>query len=160
MRTGFITLCLCFFFFILPIQCYFISNDLGVGVQGAVYRFQVTPQGNSLITLPKELNYVVDGTYEGRTSFSIAFWGLGTIILMAITILSLVYLNRLALAHIKIIKIGLLAAAVSYLVSVVFQYGVFFTGMAGISLPIGTLILIITAVGLHMGQDIFFSRGF
>lgn len=153
MKTGIITICLCAFFFILPLNCYIMGNDLGVGIQGAVYRYQITNQGNLLLPITKELDYVVSGIYEGKTAFSILFWVFGTIILSLITILTLVYTNYLTLRHIQIIVLGLMGLSVSYLISCFFQYGIFLSGPAGVSLPIGVIIVLMVALGIYYFKD-------
>lgn len=154
MKWGIIAVCLCAFFFLVPLQCYTIGNDMGVGIQGAVYRFQMTPQGNSLIPLPTELGYITSGTYAGKTAYSVMFWILGTLILAVITIVSLVQGN-LTFRHIRIICAGLAGAAVMYLVSCFFQYGVFLSGPAGRSLPAGVILMIVAAAGLYRYRDFF-----
>jgi hypothetical protein len=155
MKWGIIAVCLCAFFFLVPLQCYTIGNDLGVGIQGAMYRFQMTPQGNSLIPLTSELGYVINGTYAGKTVFSVIFWILGTLLLSGSTMISLVQGNRLTLRHFRIICAGLAGAAVMYLVSCIFQYGLFFSGPAGSSLPTGVILMVVVAVGLYSYQDFF-----
>jgi len=156
MKTGIIALCLCAFFFILPLQCYIIGNDMGVGVQGAVFRYQMSSMGNSLIPITKELGYVASGTYEGRTAFSILFWAIGTTILSLITLLSLIYGNRLTPRHIRIITVGLGSSGLCYFISCFFQYGMFLSGPAGISLPIGVILMLLFALGFHFYKDFFF----
>lgn len=158
MKTGIITLCLCAFFFIIPLQCYIIGNDMGVGIQGAVYRYQMSSEGNSLITITKELGYVTSGTYEGRTAFSVLFWAIGSGILFLITLLSIIYANRLTSRHIRIITTGLGISGISYLISCFFQYGMFLSGPAGISLPIGAILMLVIALGFFSTQISFSLR--
>lgn len=157
MKTGIITLCLCAFFFILPLQCTIIGNDLGVGFQGAVYRYQITSGGNSLLPITSELDYVISGTYEGRTAISILFWVIGSIILSLITVLSLVHANQLTPHHIRTVIIGLIAAGVSYLVSCFFQYGMFLSGPAGFSFPVGLILMLLVALMLKFYKEKIFS---
>jgi len=158
MKWGSIAVCLCAFFFLVPLQCYIIGNDMGVGIQGAVYRFQITPQGNSLIPLTSDLGYVISGTYVGKTAFSVIFWILGTLLLAGITMIPLVEGNRLTPRHLRIIIAGLAGAAVGYFVSCIFQYGLFFSGPAGSSLPAGVILMIVVAAGLYTYRDFFFPE--
>lgn len=156
MKTGIITICLCAFFFLMPIQCYIMGNDMGVGIQGAVYRYQMSSQGNSLITITKEVSYVTSGMYEGRTAFSVLFWAIGSAILFLITLLSLMYANRLTSRHIRIITQGLGISGISYLISCFFQYGLFLSGPAGISLPIGMILMLLIALSIYFYKDLIF----
>lgn len=160
MKTGIIALCLCVIFFILPLQCYIIGNDMGVGIQGAVYRYQMSDQGNSLITITRELGYVTSGTYEGRTAFSIIFWTIGSAILFLITLLSLMYANRLTTRDIQVITLGLGISGISYLVSCFFQYGLFLSGPAGISLPIGVILMLLIALSIYFYKDLIFIKDY
>jgi hypothetical protein len=127
---------------------------MGVGIQGAVFRYQMTAQGNSLIPITTEATYVTRGIYEGKSAMSVIFWVLGTIILTLLTILSLVYWNRLSPRHIRIITAGLAGACISYLVSCAFQYGIFLSGPVGRSLPVGVILTIIFSIFLYYYRDL------
>ena len=157
MKPWIIALCLCIFYFVLPLQYFTIGNDMGVGIQGAVFRYQMTTHGNSLIPLTTEVTYVSSGLYEGKTAMSVIFWMLGTSILTVLTIFSLVYWNRLSPQHIRLITLGIAGAGICYLVSCSFQYGVFLSGPAGKSLPIGVIIMIIFSFFVYYYQFFFKS---
>jgi hypothetical protein len=156
-RTWVIAVCLCIFWFILPLQCFTIGNDLGLGIQGAVFRYQMTVQGNALIPITHELSYILSGIYSGKTALSVIFWSLGSLVLAAITMLSLVYWNRFPRSRLKVILAGLILASILYLGSCVTQYGLFLSGPAGMSLPIGVLILILFTLFLYLYQNLFFG---
>ena len=155
-RVWIIALCLCAFCFIVPLQCYAIGNDLGLGIQGAVFRYQVTVEGNSIITLAEDLSFIVKGIYSGKTAISIILWTLGTVVLVLTTIFSLIYWNRLPRHYLKFIAMGLVGAGILYLGSCVAQYGLLFSGPAGISLPLGVLLLFLYALLLLFYTDWFF----
>lgn len=156
-RTWIIASCLCIFCFFLPLQCFIIGDNLGLGVQGAVFRYQMTVQGNSLIPITRELGYVSSGIYSGKSALSVVLWTLGTIVLAATTILSLVHWNRLPHYILKLILLGLVSAGILYLGSCVAQYGLFLSDPAGISLPIGVVILCLFTIFLYSYQNLFFS---
>lgn len=156
MRTWIIALGLCFFCFILPLQCFIIGEDNGLGIQGAVYRWQMTIQGDSFILIPHELTYIQLGFYTGKTALSIILWTLGTLVLALTTMVSLIYWNRLPRNHLRFIVLGLTGAGILYLASLAVQYGLLLSGPAGISLPFGVFILILFALFLHLYQDWFF----
>ena len=157
MRTWIIAVCLCIFWFILPLQCFIIGNDMGLGIQGAVFRYQITVQGNALIPITHELGYVTSGIYSGKTALMVILWTLGSLVLAAITMLSLIYWNRLPRSQLRIILVGLVSASILYLGSCVAQYGLFLYGPAGIALPIGVLILILFSIFLFRYQNLFFD---
>ena len=155
MKPWIIAFCICIFYFMLPLQLFIIGNDMGIGIQGAVYRYQISPQGISLIPLTSEVFYVTSGLYQGRTAMSVTFWVLGTAIFTVLTIASLVYWNQLSLRQIRIIMPGLAGAGFCYLVSCGFQYGVLLSGSAGKSLPIGIIFLIIFSIFVYYYQYLF-----
>ena len=158
MRTWIIACCICIFCFFLPLQCFIIGDNLGFGVQGAVFQYQMTLQGNSLIPITSQLRYVTSGIYSGKSALSVVIWTLGTVVLTATTILSLIHWNLLPHSRLKIIIAGLVSASIFYLGSCAATYGLFLSGPAGISLPIGVVILIMFTIFLYSYQNLFFSN--
>jgi len=128
---------------------------MGLGIQGAMYRYQMTVQGNSLIPVTYEIGYVTSGIYHGKTAISVILWALGTFVLMCTTILSLTSWNGLSRRDLGFVIIGIAGSCILYLASCVIQYGLLLSGPAGISVPLGILLLIIFAVFLHFFHDIF-----
>jgi len=155
MKTGIIAICLCLFFFIVPLHLYIIGNNLGIGIQGAVYRYQITGQGNSLIPFPNDLGYVTSGTYKGKTAQSILVWITGTMALMMITIFALIRFDSLTPVHIKIISMCVVGVGIGYIIACMFQYGMFLSGAAGISLPVGVIFMMISAMVLFQYRGFF-----
>ena len=158
MRTWIIAVVLCIFWLILPLQCFVIGNDLAFGIQGSVFRYQMTADGNSLIPLTHEVAFVTQGTYAGRTAFMVIFWTLGTVVLTLTTIGALFYRNRLPQKYVRYIVAGLAGAGILYLASCVAQYGLLLHGPAGVSIPLGVLVLFLFAVFLQVYQDFFYSE--
>lgn len=158
MRSWIIALGLFLFCFIIPLQFFIIGNDAGFGLQGAVYRYQITNYGTSLIPVTREMIYVTNGTYTGKTALSIILWVTGTLMIVLTTIISLIHGNKLASRMFSFIILGLVVAVVLYLGSCVAQYGLFFSGPAGISLPIGILLLGLFVINLYFYQDLFIDQ--
>jgi len=156
-RTWIIALCLCAFCFVVPLQCYVIGDNYGIGIQGAMFRYQVTNVGNSVITLTKDLSYVASGTYSGKTAISVTLWTLGTVVLVLTTILSLGCWNRLPRHYLRFMTMCIMGAGILYLASCVAQYGLLFSGPAGISLPFGLVILVLFVIFLHYYQNRFYD---
>lgn len=155
-RTWIVSASLCFFLFILPLQCFFIGNDLGLGVQGATYRWQMTVKGDSFIPFTQEINYIFMGIYTGRTALSVILWTLGTLVLTVTTLVSLVYWDRLSRCYLRFIIIGIISASIFFMISLCVQYGLLLSGPAGSSLPIGIIILFLSAGLLYYYQDFLF----
>jgi CHASE2 domain-containing sensor protein len=118
----------------------------------------MTIQGNSLIPITYEIGYITSGTYHGKTAISVILWALGTFVLMCTTILSLVSWNDLSRRGLGFVIIGIAGSCILYLASCVTQYGLLFSGPAGISVPLGILLLVIFAVFLYCYQDIFIDE--
>ena len=130
---------------------------MGIGIQGAVFRYQVTVRGDSLIPITSELGYVTSGIYSGKTALMVILWTLGSLMLAAITMFSLVYWNQLPISRLKVLLAGVVLASILYLTSCVAQYSLFLSGPAGISLPVGVLILILFTMFLYKYQNLFFD---
>lgn len=155
MRTWVIAIGLCLFLFIIPLQCFVIGNDLGMGIQGAVFRYQVTPYGTSLIPITHEIGYITSGIYTGETALSGILWIMGTFVLVLTTILSLMYWTRLSRKTCVYILAGVAGSVILYLVSCICRYGLFFYGPSGTSLPVGILMLAVFALFLSTGSEFF-----
>jgi uncharacterized protein YacL len=154
-RTAIIALALCFCCFFLPLQVYLIGGNTGFGIETALFRYQITGQGDSLIPLTTDLSYVTGGIYTGRTALSIIFWIFGTLLLIVTTIFSLKLAWRMTRKQIRIIKFALAGSVILFLVSCIFQYGLLLHGAAGVSLPIGILVIILLMYLLHSYEQWF-----
>ena len=141
MRQIILALLLCGVFFFLPFQIYLIGEDNGIGIQGAVYRFQISGYGNLLIPITRDVMYVVNGVYSGKTALSIIMWSLGTLLLAATTVFGLIHADNNRTDFYRRIGLGLLAVCICYLVSCIVHYGWFFSGPAGVSIPFGIFIM-------------------
>ena len=60
-------ICECLLFFV-PLNIYVIGNDLAHGVQWALFRYQQSYLGNSLILIHKDFMYVADGILRGSSA--------------------------------------------------------------------------------------------
>lgn len=157
-RTGIIAAVLCIFLFFLPLQCFIIGDDLGLGIQGAVFRYQMTAQGNSLIPITYEIGYITSGIYSGKTALSVILWVMGTIVLVCTTIFSLIQWNQLNRRGLIFIIIGIAGSCMLYLASCVVRYGPFFSSPSGTSMPMGIIILAMFTAFLYFYQDLFFEK--
>jgi hypothetical protein len=154
-RTVIIALALCVCCFILPIQVYLIGGNAGFGIETALFRYQITNQGNSLIPLTTDISYVTGGIYTGRTALSVVLWITGALLLIFTTIFSLIYAWQITSKQIRIIKFALAGSGILFLMSCIFQYGLFLQGAAGVSMPIGILVIILVLYVLHLFEQWF-----
>jgi hypothetical protein len=131
-----------------------------MGIQGAVYRYQITPQGSSLIPITNEITYVTSGVYTGRTALMVIFWSLATFILSGTTAGALILWNRITRNQIQIITISLAISGLGYLASCISQYGPLLNAPAGKSIPIGVFLLLGCAVlSWYYSRDFFHYFG-
>jgi len=154
-RHFILTLLLCGIFLFFPFQVYIIGNDNGIGIQGATFRYQISGYGNSLIPITNDVLYVIHGMYTGRTALSIIVWFLGTLLLVSTTLFSLIFSTDSRVDFFHQIGIGLLVVCGCYLISCIAQYGWFFAGPAGISIPFGIVILLSWIVIVYKYPELF-----
>jgi len=150
-----LALLLCSIFFFFPFQVYLIGDGIGIGIQAAVFRYQITSYGNILIPITTDLMYIVNSVFSGKTGFSVIIWIIGTIILTCTVIYSLIHLQQSTLQLHKQILVGLTVTCVVYLVSCIVQYGLLLHGPAGVSIPIGILILLLWIIIVKRYPEIF-----
>ena len=144
---------LCCIFFVLPLQVYIIGDFTGIGVQGAVYRYQISGYGTSLIPINRDIIFITMGIYSGKTALSVVLWVLGTALVTCTTIFSFIHVDDTNDNYSRQIIYGLIASCVCYLLSCVAQYGFFFHGPAGISLPVGVIMILFCLVVMYYSQE-------
>ncbi|MGB8218973.1 MAG: hypothetical protein WCE46_01170 [Methanoregula sp.] len=148
-RLPLIVECLLFF---VPLNIYGIGNNLATGVQWALFRYQESYLGNSLILIHRDLGYVLNGTLRGSSAFSTVIWILGAFLLVAALIL-LTFATVLDDAR-PVKPAGLLniAGGVLFLVAMLVQYGPALHSDHGFSLPIGVPLILVTGCWLVFGN--------
>lgn len=142
-------------FFIFPLQVYVIGNDTGIGIQGAVYRYQMTVYGNTLIPVTQDIMYIVNGIYTGKTALSVILWALGTLILTITTWYGLVHADSSERDFNRKVSIGLAGSCIFFLAACIAQYGLLFQGPAGTSIPFGIVIILGWLCILRVFPDFF-----
>lgn len=143
MRKIILPFLLCLVFFFLPIHIFVIGDDIAIGIQGAVYRYQTSGYGTSLIPITTEISYVNRGILMGKSALSVILWGLGSALLMVLTIFSLIRAENLNNVEYRLIISGVILSCIIYLGSIIAQYGFLFKGPAGFSIPFGIIIILV-----------------
>lgn len=132
-----------------------MGNDVGLGFQGVFYQYKVSGYGVYFGTMSDDLGYILQGTYVGRTMISVLLWVIGSLCIMVATVIWLI--NNSGVHRFDMLSGSLLImAGVIYLASVMFQYGIFLFGPAGISIPFGIPLLIV--VGYLMTKSEILER--
>jgi hypothetical protein len=139
---------------ILPMNVYVIGDWLGSGIQWALFRYQQTYLGTSLIPVSNDFRYVLDGIMGGRSGVSVLIWCAGAVALVAAFLL-LTYALSLESdpgwgTYPPLLSI---LGGILCLISCIVQYGVLLHSLAGFSIPIGVPIVIILGWYLYSQND-------
>jgi len=135
---------------IIPINIYVIGDYLGAGIQFPLVKYQISYMGSFTITILRDINYILNGTFTNKTALSVFIWFLGVIALISgIILIWIKYKDNIK--NIKIAGILILLSAIFFLVSIVLQYGPFFNGPAGVAIPIGLPVLFVIGGWIYMG---------
>ena len=73
--------------FLIPINIYVIGDWLGTGVQWALFRYQQTYLGDSLILVTRGITFVLNGTIGGMGGISLVLWAIGALLFIIAMIL-------------------------------------------------------------------------
>lgn len=129
--------------FSIPLNLYVISEWIGTGLQWALFRYQETSFGISLITLTRDFEYITTGTLTGKTAISIALWGAGTILLIVAFLALAAMISEEMNDKVHLPGLLVIASGILFIASCMTQYGPFFSGPAGISIPIGIPLVLV-----------------
>jgi hypothetical protein len=142
-------------FFILPLHVYVIGDFTGIGIQGAVYRYQISGYGVTLIPITRDIVFIKTGIYSGKTALSVILWLLGTILVTCTTIFGLVFVGDPRTDYYRKISLGLIGASTCYLLSCIAQYGPLFNGRAGISIPVIIFLILFWVILANKYPELF-----
>ncbi|MCX6682872.1 MAG: hypothetical protein NTY71_07825 [Methanoregula sp.] len=139
---------------IVPMNIYVIGDWLGTGIQWALFRYQQTYLGTSLIPVSNDFRYVLDGIMGGRSGVSVLIWCAGAVVLVT-ALLLLTYALSLESdprwgTYPPLLSI---LGGILFIISCIVQYGVLLHSQAGFSIPIGMPIVIILGWYLYRQND-------
>ena len=139
---------------ILPMNIYVIGDWLGTGIQWALFRYQQTYLGTSLIPVSNDFRYVLDGIMGGRSGVSVLIWCAGAVMLVAAVFL-FIYSHYMEpdsrwSSYPPLVS---MVAGILFFLSCIVQYGVLLHSQAGFSIPIGVPIVIILGWYLYFQND-------
>jgi len=139
---------------ILPMNIYVIGDWLGTGIQWALFRYQQTYLGTSLIPVSNDFRYVLDGIMGGRSGVSVLIWCAGAVMLVAAVFL-FIYSQYMEpdsrwSSYPPLVS---MVAGILFFLSCIVQYGVLLHSQAGFSIPIGVPIVIILGWYLYRQND-------
>jgi hypothetical protein len=129
---------------IIPINLYVIGNWLATGIQWALFRYQQSYLGNSLILFYKDINYIASGAITGRSIFAGGFnVAASSLLLLALCIFVYGYLTE-SIAYFKTAAIITISGGCLFLISDIIQYGILFHGPDGFAIPLGVPAILLT----------------
>lgn len=129
--------------FLIPINIYVIGDWLGMGVQWALFRYQQTYLGNSLILVTREITYVLNGTISGRSAISLILWAIGALLFIIATILVILANPNKDSSLIKKASLITITGGIIIAISILVQYGILLNSQSGFAIPVGIPIILV-----------------
>ncbi len=124
--------------FLIPLNIYMWGDWILVNVQWALFRYQQSPYGNSLIVGYKDMLYILQGQSTGLYNIAAAvFWTTGVIILLAGLIITIVAYTRKESEKLKTASYFTLAGGIFLGLSALCRFN------GGFAIPVGVPIILI-----------------
>lgn len=140
--------------FCIPVSVYVIGSMLGAGVQFPLFRYQDTYMGTNVITIARDLQYVLEGTITGRSALMPVLWTAGVVSGMVGFVSVAVPPRMHGLYSPRRGGICIMGAGLLYLVALIAQYGPAFSSSGGFAIPVGVPVLV--AAGWLVWSGILF----
>ncbi|WFN35519.1 hypothetical protein L1S32_05290 [Methanogenium sp. S4BF] len=125
----------------VPVSVYVIGSMLGAGVQFPLFRYQNTYMGTNVITIVRDLQYVLEGTISGRSALMPVFWAAGIFSGIAGLVSVAVGPRMHGLYSPRRGGICIMGAGLLYLVALIAQYGPTFSSSGGFAVPVGVPVI-------------------
>lgn len=138
--------------FLIPINIYVIGDWLGTGLQWALFRYQQTYLGNSLILVIKDITYVFNGTISGRSGISLIMWAIGVLLFIIATILVIFANIDEDSSLIRKASIFTITGGIIIAFSILVQYGLLLNSQSGFAIPVGIPIILIIGWWMYQGM--------
>jgi hypothetical protein len=136
--------------FFIPYSIFIIGDWIGAGVQFSLLKIQFSDQGNSIINVLQELDYLKSGIITGRSILTILLWAFGVfLIVISIAVLFVQNYRQTAIKTVYS-SILLFFAGIFFLASIITQYGPYLHGPAGTAIPIGLPVLFVISGWMYM----------
>ena len=128
--------------FCVPVSVYVIGSMLGAGVQFPLFRYQETYMGMNVITIFRDLQYVLEGTIAGRSALMPLFWLGGVLFGLAGFVFVAVPSRMHTMYSPHRGGICIMAAGILYLLAMIAQYGPTLSSSGGFAIPVGVPVLL------------------
>jgi len=137
--------------FLIPLNIYVIGDRWATGIQWAVFRYQTSFMGNSLILLNRDLSYIQTGVLTGKSAIPIILWFTGAILLVIALLLTIFAWINEDPAVLKKSAALIIAGGLLFLLAMFVQYGPLLHGGKGFSIPFGVPLVFFTGWCVYCG---------
>jgi hypothetical protein len=138
--------------FIIPLNIYVIGDYLANGVQWALFRYQQSYLGNSLILIHNDFLYVADGILRGSSAYSTMIWITGAVLLVAAVIALAIAAVRRTPCLVRPAGFLTITCGVLFFVAMLVEYGPTLANNHGYSIPFGVPLIIFIGIWLVAGE--------
>jgi hypothetical protein len=139
--------------FLIPINMYVIGDWLGTGVQWALFRYQQTYLGDSLILVTRYVTFVLNGTISGRSAISLILWAVGVLLFIIATILVILANSGKDPSLVKKASLITIAGGIIIAISIPVQYGILLTSQSGFAIPVGIPVILIIGGWMYSSMN-------
>jgi hypothetical protein len=130
--------------FLIPLNIYVIGDWMATGIQWALFRYQESYMGNSLILLNRDLLYTLTGVLTGKSAIPILLWFIGAVLLVISFFILIFAWNNEEPVALKKSAVLTIAGGLLFLLAMFFQYGILLHGEKGFSIPFGVPLILFT----------------
>ncbi len=140
-RLPFLLQCLVL---LIPVNIYVIGDWMATGVRWALFRYQQSTLGSSVISIGNDFQYLLSGILQGRSAVILLIWIIAALLLVLCFIINLATLQKQTSFSLKITALLTILSGLLFTVSDIVQYGITFHSTSGFCIPVGIpLILVI-----------------
>ena len=135
-----------FLILLIPLNVYMWGEWLLVNIQWALFRYQQSPYGNSLILGHKDIMYIYLGQTTGLYNIAAAlFWTAGALVLLAGLCYTLIAINRHDSGTIRMASYCTISGGIFFCCSAISRF------LGGFAIPVGVPVIFI--LGWWMYKD-------
>jgi heme/copper-type cytochrome/quinol oxidase subunit 3 len=136
----------------IPLNIYVIGDNLAQGVQWALFRYQQSSQGNSLILIHKDVHYVIGGILRGASATSTIIWVIGAVLLVAAVLILATAAAQDNPGLVRPAGILTIACGALFFFAELVEYGPVLANSHGSSVPVGIPVIIVVGLWLACGN--------
>ena len=129
--------------FLIPLNIYVIGDGLATGLQWALFRYQQSDLGNSVILVTRDFYYISNGILTGTSAIPGIVWIGGLVFLIIAFVITLLAYAEKNPQNMKYGALCIIAAGVLFCISLIVQYGLFLNNLHGFSVPVGIPFILI-----------------